>query len=104
MTEAGKVAAAKKVTAKKVAGGGPETLDAQIGRLLVRALWTQAWVKANPDATPEGRKAAWLAARESAMKSNLQACRRAVGALQRYGVTMSYVAKGASQANGGDDE
>ena len=97
-----------KVPGVKGAGGaGNAKSEGQIGRMLVRAIWGQEWLLANPEAKGEERKAAWLAARDGALEKNLKTYRRALNSLTRSGVTMtlSAVAKkdGADKEDGGED-
>ena len=93
VTKAG--AAAKGRGAK--GSGGPDDADGantasrleiQIGRMLVRAIWAQEWIGANPEGTPEQRNAAWLEARDRTVEKNLKPYRRALRTLLRAGVEM----------------
>ena len=88
-------------------GAGNAKSEGQIGRMLVRAIWAQEWILANPDGNAEDRKAAWLAARDGALEKNLKTYRRALNSLTRSGVTMTLGAAagkdGAAQEDGGED-
>jgi hypothetical protein len=75
--------------AKKASGQGGNGVDAQISRMLVRALWAQDWIAANPDATIEARKAAWELDRQAMLEKNFKTYRRAIASMQRAGVTMT---------------
>ncbi len=89
----------------KAAGEGKGKVEGQIGRMLVRAIWAQEWVLANPDAQGEQRKAAWKDGREAAIERNLKTYRRAINALSRSGVTMTLsetVAKASDEGDGGE--
>lgn len=99
-TEVGAKAKGKKA-AKKTNSEGKSNIDAQIGRMLVRAVWSQEWSAANPDATGEARKAAWKDARSGAMEKNLKTYRRAIALLKRTGVTITLSDEAAA---GGDDD
>ena len=83
MTEAGTKAKGGK------GKGGEVSVEGQVARMLVRAIWAQEWAAANPDAKLEDRKAAWKDARSAANESNLKPYRRALGSLKRSGVVMS---------------
>lgn len=93
--------------AKGVGPTGNAKSEGQIGRMLVRAIWAQEWILANPDGKAEDRKAAWLAARDGALEKNLKTYRRALNSLTRSGVTMTLGAAagkaGAAQEDGGED-
>ncbi len=78
-----------KAMGKKGAGESGSGVNGQIGRMLVRAIWSQEWSAANPGATLEARKAAWQEARPLALEKNFKSCRRAIAILQRSGVTMT---------------
>ena len=64
-------------------------MNGLVGRMLVRAVWHQEWILANPEGTAETRKAAWKDARDGSMDKNLKAYRRAIGVLRRSGVMIS---------------
>ncbi len=87
---------------KKAGGEGDPVVAGQIGRMLVRAIWGQEWALANPEAKGEARKAAWKEARAAQMEKNLKTYRRAVGSLQRSGVSMTLSAEAASKADDDD--
>ncbi len=89
-TEA-KAAKAAERAAKKQADGPDDSL--QISRMLVRAIWSQEWSAANPEAGPETRKAAWQAAREGVMGERLKPYRKALNIIGKMGVTMAVTAK-----------
>lgn len=88
-------------------GEGKGKVEGHIGRMLVRAIWAQEWMMANPDGKGEERKAAWKEAREAAIEKNLKTYRRAINALTRAGVTMTVseaAAKTSDEADlGGED-
>ena len=75
--------------APKSAGDGNAKVDGLVVRMLVRAIWMQEWMLANPEGTPDARKAAWKDAREATMEKNLKLYRRAVRALAFSGVTIN---------------
>lgn len=102
-TEVGGKAKGKK-NVKKVSADGKTNVDAQIGRMLVRAVWSQEWSAANPDATGEARKAAWKDARSGAMEKNLKTYRRAIALLKRTGVTITLSDEAAANAEGDDSD
>ncbi len=79
----------KKGKGKKGNADNSPTIEGQIGRMLVRAIWAQEWVAAHPDAKPEERKAAWKAGRAEVIEKNLKLYRRALNSLTRSGVTMT---------------
>lgn len=89
--------------AKKTNAEGKSNMDAQIGRMMVRAVWSQEWAAANPDATGEDRKAAWKDARSGAMEKSLKTYRRAIALLKRTGVTITLSDEAAAGADGNDD-
>ena len=100
ITEAGaKGDKAKAGGGKGRAGGADSSVEAQVGRMLVRAIWAQDWSAANPDGKPEARKAAWKDARAAAIEKNHKLYSRAVAALMRSGVVISVPAA----ADMGDD-
>jgi hypothetical protein len=68
---------------------GEDKVDGLVVRMLVRAIWMQEWMLANPEGTPEARKAAWKDAREATMEKNLRLYRRAIRALSFSGVTIN---------------
>ena len=71
------------------AADGNAQMNGLVGRMLVRAIWTQEWILANPEATIEARKAAWKDTREATMNKNLKTYHRALGVLTRSGVVIS---------------
>ncbi|MEO8240948.1 MAG: hypothetical protein ABI832_01480 [bacterium] len=97
------VAAAKKGKGKKSSADNATGVEGQIGRMLVRAVWTQEWTAANPEGKPEERKAAWKEGRTAAFEAHLKQYRRAINALGRSGVTMT-LSETAAKANAEDDE
>ena len=99
-TEVGAKAKGKKA-AKKAEAATPG-VDGQIGRMLVRAIWAQEWMTANPEAKPEERKAAWKEGRAAAMEKNLKAYRRALNAMTRSGLVMS-ISPDLTEASEDDD-
>lgn len=107
MTEAGEKAKGGRGKGGKGKGKGAKGDDAsvegQIGRMLVRAIWAQEWSAANPEGKPEERKAAWKGARNDALDKNLKAYRRALTAMGRSGVVMS-MSPDAAEADGNDDD
>ena len=104
MNEATNVGAAGRGKGKKKPGGaGNAAVEGQIGRMLVRAIWAQEWLLANPESPGEQRKAAWRDARDAAMEKNLKTYRRAINTLVRSGVTMT-LNDGAAIADDGDDD
>ena len=105
MTEAGEKAKGGRGKGGKGKGGKAEdaTAEGQIGRMLVRVIWTQEWSAANPEGKPDERKAAWKDARNDALDKNLKAYRRALAALARSGVVMT-MAPDAVKADGSDDD
>ena len=88
---------------KAGAAGGNVKVEGQIARMLVRAIWVQEWLLANPDAKPEDRQAAWTKAREAAIEKNLKPYRRALNGLARSGVTFG-IAESADKADVEADE
>ena len=74
-------------------GDSPEV---QIAKLMVRALWSQEWMAAHPEATSQERNAAWKEARLAENAAKLKTIRRALQALQRSGVEMTLRAKPAA--------
>jgi hypothetical protein len=102
VTEVGAKAKGNK-RGKKSGGEGNASIDGQIGRMLVRAIWAQEWSLANPDGKGEARKAAWKEARTAALEKNLKTYRRAIGSLQRSGVTMALSAEAAGKSDEDDD-
>jgi len=105
MTEAGAKAKGGKGKGKAAKEGGEGTepsVEGEVGRMLVRAIWAQEWVAANPDHKPEDRKAAWKEQRTAAMEKNLKSYRRALGSLKRSGVVMSITP--APEAAGDDED
>ena len=81
---------------------GDASVEGQVGRMLVRAIWAQEWSAAHPDGKTEERKAAWKDARAGAIEKNLKAYRRAVTSLTRLGVVMSITP--AAAAAGTDED
>lgn len=75
----------------------------QLARLLLRAVWTQQWIAANPDASKDQRVAAWQEAREQVLKSNLPTYRKALTVLRRTGVTMALPARAAGAGQEDED-
>ena len=98
----GKGKGGKGKAAKDSGEGGDASVEGEIGRMLVRAIWAQEWAAANPESKPEERKAAWKEQRTAAMDKNLKGYRRAVGSLKRSGVVMSITP--AAAAPGDDDD
>lgn len=98
----GKGKGGKGKAAKEGGAGGEVSVEGEVGRMLVRAIWAQEWAAAHPDQKPEDRKAAWKEQRTAAMEKNLKSYRRAVGTLKRSGVVMSITPTAAAAA--GDDE
>ena len=96
----GKGKAAGSVPNKKAAGDAPKNPEVLIARMLVRALWQQDWVAANPDGKAPERKTAWKEARQARMEQQLKSARKALATLQRLGVTMTLSPKAAT----GDDD
>ena len=103
MTESG--AKARNKGAKKPGKAEDASVEGQVGRMLVRAIWAQEWSVANPDAKPEERKAAWKDNRAAMMELHLKPYRRALTALTRSGVmlTMNPAAAAAAGEDAGDD-
>ena len=101
-TEVGPKGKGKK-NANKTNAEGKSNVDAQIGRMMVRAVWSQEWSAANPDATGEDRKAAWKDARSGAMEKSLKTYRRAIAQLKRTGVTITLSDEAAAATDGDDD-
>ncbi|MCX7288629.1 MAG: hypothetical protein NTW20_14025, partial [Rhodobacterales bacterium] len=62
-----------------------------------RALWLSDWSAANPDATPEERKAAWKAASEERVERVIHA-RRVLRVMAKRGLTFTLA------ANFGEDD
>ena len=109
MTEAGAKAKGckgkgKGKAAKEGGEGGDASVEGDISRMLVRAIWAQEWAAANPESKPEERKAAWKDQRTAAMEKNLKGYRRAIGSLKRSGVVMSITPAAAAAAPGDDDD
>ena len=91
---------------KKPGGVGKAGVEGMIGRMLVRAIWAQEWILANPEGKPEERKAAWKAEREAAIEKNLKTYRRALNVLTRLGVTITLSdadQDGTKADDGGED-
>ena len=106
MTEAGEKAKGGKGRGKGKAAkaeGGEASVEGQVGRMLVRAIWAQDWMATNPEGKAEDRKAAWKDARAGAIEKNLKAYRRAVASLKRSGVVMS-ITPAAAAAAGNDED
>lgn len=105
MTEAGEKAKGGKGKGGKgkATKGDDATVEGQIGRMLVRAIWAQEWIAAHPDAKPEDRKAAWKEGRNDALEKNLKSYRRALSTLTRSGVIMSIAPDAATEADDGED-
>lgn len=108
VSEAGAKAKGKgNKAAKKAAGGaeakGTPSVEGQISRMMVRAMWVQEWSAANPEAKGEARKAAWKEARSTAMEKNLKAYRRALASLAKSGVTMT-LSESAAKKTGDEDD
>lgn len=106
MTEAGAKAKGKGKGGKKPASDMETSVEGQVGRMLVRAIWAQEWSAANPEGKPEERKAAWKDARGSALDKHMKQYRRALLSLKRSGVVMSITpaAEGASdEDDAGED-
>ena len=103
MTEAGAKAKGGKGKGKGGAkadkDAGEASVEGQVSRMLVRAIWTQEWYLANPDGKPEDRKAAWKDGRTAALEKNQKLYRRALGALKRSGVVMSVTAAAAAASD-----
>ena len=99
ITESGAKARAK--GAKKPGKAEDASVEGQVGRMLVRAIWAQEWTLANPEGKPEDRKAAWKDARTVQLEQRLKMYRRALTALTRSGVMMSINPVAAAAA--GDD-
>lgn len=72
----------------KTAKGGP-SVEVQISRMLVRAIWKQEWVAANPAATAAQRKRAWELASATQFEKSTNTYRRALSAMKRLGVVIS---------------
>ena len=102
VTEVGAKAKGKK-DGKKAEGASAPTVEGQISRMLVRAIWAQEWSTANPDAKGEERKAAWKDARTAALEKNLRTYRRALGSLTRSGVAMTMTLDPAKTPGEDDD-
>lgn len=107
MTEAGEKAKGGKggKGKGKAAKGetGDTSVEGQVGRMLVRAIWAQEWSAAHPDSKAEERKAAWKDARAGAIEKNLKAYRRALSSLARSGVVMSITPAAAAAASDNED-
>ena len=78
---------------------GSAKVDGLVVRMLIRAVWMQEWMLANPESTPETRKAAWKDAREATMEKNLKIYRRAIRALAFSGVTISLNEEALNEAD-----
>jgi hypothetical protein len=61
---------------------------AKAARIMARALWLADWTAANPDATPEERKAAWKAASDGRVDRVVHA-RRVLRIMAKRGVTFT---------------
>lgn len=79
-------------SAPKETKAGPE---AQIAKLLVRALWTEDWKANNPKGTGAERMAAWKEARTEQFAAHTKTFRRALLALKKSGVEMTLTPKAA---------
>ena len=85
--------------APKSAGDGNAKVDGQIVRMLVRAIWMQEWMLANPEGTAGCAQGRLEGRREATMEKNLKPYRRAVRALAFSGVTINL----SDEAPDGDD-
>lgn len=76
--------------------------DGAIVKVVARALWTPQWRAANPEGTPEARRAAWQEARGEETKK----ARKLIKSLENSGVTLTMVAKErkGKKAQSGDDD
>ena len=101
MTEAGPKGKGKR--GKKAGNDGEVSVEGQVARMLVRAIWAQDWTSANPEGKPEDRKTAWKAARTDVLETNLKSYRRAVASLSRLGVVMSITPAAADADTEGED-
>jgi hypothetical protein len=110
MTESGEKAKGKgkgkdkDKSAKKAGKETENTVESQVGRMLVRAIWAQEWSAANPEGKTEQRKAAWKDARSGMIEKHLKTYRRAVGSLKRSGVMMSITPAAAAAAENDEDD
>lgn len=97
---AGKAKGAAKGAAK---GGGKGAAaltpgEIQIARMLVRALWLQESIAANPELSPAERAAQWKDVRQARNEAELKRIRRALLTLKKAGVVMTLPEK--AQASG----
>lgn len=82
--------------------------ETQIARMLVRALWAQESIAANPDQSPAERAAQWKEVRQARNEAELKKVRRALLTLKKSGVVMSLtekaeMAEDAAEAEGGSE-
>jgi hypothetical protein len=90
---------AEENTAQKSGEGANAKIDGLAVRMLVRAIWVQEWMLANPEGTAEARKDAWKVARDAVMAKNLKLYRRAAKALTFSGVTISLNEDGLNEGD-----
>jgi hypothetical protein len=88
---------------KKAGEAAITPVEAQVSRLLMRAIFAQEWAAANPDATPEQRKAAWKEQRAAITEKNQKNYRHAVASLKRSGVTITISEEAAAETDDGDE-
>lgn len=72
--------------------------DIQIARMLVRALWAQETIAANPEMAAADRAAQWKEVRQARNDAELKKIRRALLTLKRSGVVMTLSEKAAKTA------
>ena len=87
----------------KAAGAGPQNIEMQIARMVVRAQWQQEWVAANPEGNLEDRKNAWKEARQGYMAENLKSARKLLVILKRQGVSMTVAATADAESDAESD-
>lgn len=82
----------------KVGGKGAAALssgEVQIARMLVRALWAQESIAAEPELSQAERSAKWKEVRQARNEAELKKIRRALVTLKRAGVVMTLPEKAA---------
>ena len=99
--EGGKGKEGGKAKGGKAGGKGEAVLspnEVQVARMLVRALWAQEMIAANPEQTAADRAAAWKDIRQARNEAELKKVRRALLTLKRAGVVMKLSEKAAKSA------
>ncbi len=68
---------------------GRHTPETQIARMLVRAIWTQEWNEAHPEAKGKERAQAWKEARAAENNARGKIYRKALAAMRKAGVEIT---------------